>query len=242
MEYHSPYITILVTVKNERENVSLLVKEIVSAFSPTGMNFEILYVDDGSTDDTYAVILETQKSTPQLRAVQLDKNYGQSTALLAGIKESHGELVATLDGDLQNDPADFTRMIQMLEERSLDMVTGIRSNRHDSTYRRFQSRIANSVRNMITGDDIVDSACAVRVFRRKCVDDIARFKGMHRFMPTLFRMAGYRVEQVSVNHRQRKFGTTKYGMLNRVFKATSDLFAVRWLQKNFIRYSITRRD
>jgi glycosyltransferase involved in cell wall biosynthesis len=240
MTDNTPYVTVVVAVKNERDNVKPLVKEIYDAFTPKEIDFEILYVDDGSTDGTFDTVIETSKDYPRLRAIQFEKNYGQSCALVAGINDARGELIAILDGDLQNDPADFPRMISILEEKSVGMVTGIRAKRHDNSFRRIQSKIANWVRNKITGDDIVDSACAVRVFKKSCFGKIIKFNGMHRFLPTLFRMAGCKVIQTPVNHRERKFGTAKYGMLNRVFKATRDLFAVRWLQKNYIRYKIKR--
>ncbi|MCD6385770.1 glycosyltransferase family 2 protein [Candidatus Sumerlaeota bacterium] len=233
-----PYISVIVPVKNEYDNIEPLVREIVSAFEPTGWSYEIIYVDDGSTDNSFDKIQSLREQFPQLRGIQLDRNYGQSTAFLAGVDTARGELIATLDGDLQNDPADLPKMIELLQKKSLDMVTGIRVGRRDTFFRRIQSRIANYVRNKITGDNIIDSACAVRVYRRECFASIVKFNGMHRFMPTLFRMAGYRVEQVPVNHRPRRFGKAKYGMLNRVFKATADLFGVRWLQKNTLRYKI----
>ena len=241
MHNKAPYVSIVIAVKNERENIAPLVEEINRAFADTHYAFEIVFIDDGSNDGTFEEIERVRAAFPNIHVLQFEKNYGQSNALVAGIGAATGELVATMDGDLQNDPADFPRMIAILKEKSLDMVTGIRKKRHDSKYRRIQSKIANYVRNTITGDDITDSACAVRVFRRDCFKDIYHFQGMHRFMPTLFRMAGYKVEQVPVNHRQRRFGKAKYGMLNRVFKATGDLFAVRWMQKNYIRYSIKRK-
>lgn len=237
----NPYISIIVPVKDEYDNIEPLVREIVSAFDPTGWNYEIIYVDDGSTDNSFDKIQSLQKEFPQLRGIQLDRNYGQSTAFLAGVNSARGELIATLDGDLQNDPADLPGMVELLQKNSLDMVTGIRRRRNDSLYRRIQSLIANFIRNKITGDDIIDSACTVRVYRKSCFANITKFNGMHRFMPTLFRIAGYRVEQVPVNHRPRKFGRAKYGMLNRVFKATFDLFGVRWLQKNALHYKIKNK-
>lgn len=234
------FLSVVVPIKNERDNIKPLVDEIIQALTPTGWEYEIIYVDDGSTDDSFAVLQQLQPAVPQLRCLQLDRNYGQSAGFAAGINAARGELVATLDGDLQNDPADIPDMVRLLQQKNLDMVTGYRARRHDSGFRRLQSRIANFIRNKITGDDIRDSACSVRVFRRECFASIAKFNGMHRFMATLFRIAGYKVEQHPVNHRPRQFGKAKYGMLNRVFKATADLFAVRWLKKNRLQYKVKR--
>lgn len=232
------YLSVVVPIKNERDNIESLVKEIVEVLTPTAWEYEIIYVDDGSTDDSFSVIQRLKEKVPQLRGIQLDRNYGQSTAFLAGINLALGELIATLDGDLQSDPRDIPPMVEELVKKNLDLVAGYRPKRHDTWFRRLQSRIANSIRNKITGDEVKDSGCSVRLFRRQCFADIVKFKGMHRFMTTLFRMAGYEVEEYPVNHRPRKFGKPKYGMLNRVFKATTDLFAVRWLQKNYLRYKI----
>ncbi|MCX7765387.1 MAG: glycosyltransferase family 2 protein [Candidatus Sumerlaeia bacterium] len=234
------FLSVVVPIKNERDNIKPLVEEIIQTLAPTGWKYEIIYVDDGSTDDSFAVLQQLQSTVPQLRCVQLDRNYGQSAAFTAGINTARGELVATLDGDLQNDPGDIPAMVQLLTQKNLDMVTGYRARRHDTGFRRLQSRIANFIRNKITRDDIKDSACSVRVFRRECFASIVKFNGMHRFMATLFKMAGYKVEQHPVNHRPRQFGRGKYGMLNRVFKATTDLFAVRWLQKHRLYYRVKR--
>ncbi len=238
---HSTYISLVIAIKNERDNIEPLVREIVATMDSQEYGYEIIYVDDGSTDGSFEKLEQLRQEVPRLRAIQFARNFGQSAALVAGIESARGELVATLDGDLQNDPADFPRMLQILSDRSIDMVTGVRTKRRDNVFRRVQSRFANFVRNKITGDNVRDSACGIRVFRRQSFDRIHKFNGMHRFMTTLFRMKGYKVEEVPVNHRERRFGKAKYGMLNRVFKATADLFAVRWLQKNTIRYTIKTR-
>ncbi len=241
MTEQHPYISIVIPVKNERDNIEPLIEEIAGVFEKTEWEYEVMIIDDGSTDGTFDEIQRLHDQYPVLHVIQFERNYGQSSAMLAGMNEARGEIACTMDGDLQNDPADFPPMIRTLEEKSLAMVTGTRTKRHDTAFRQIQSRIANSIRNAVTGDDIVDSACAVRVFRRTCFFDIHTFNGMHRFLPTLFRMAGYRVEQMPVNHRHRKFGTAKYGLLNRVFKATGDLLVVRWLQKNTLRYTIKKK-
>jgi glycosyltransferase involved in cell wall biosynthesis len=233
-------LSVVVPIKNERENIHPLVKEITTTLESLPIKYEIIYVDDGSTDGSFNVLREMQKTYPQVRIIKFGRNYGQTAATDAGCRKAQGEIVVTLDGDLQNDPGDIPGMLEEL--RGVDMVCGYRKKRKDNFYRIIQSRIANAVRNWITGDDIIDTGCSLKAFRRECLERIKLYEGMHRFLPTLFKAEGYRVKQMPVRHQARKRGKTKYTMGNRLFKALKDLLAVRWMQKRGLRYRIEKEE
>jgi len=191
-------------------------------------------VDDGSTDDTPRLLAEGMRQYPWLRVVRLKKNSGQSAAFDAGFKAARGEIIATIDADLQNDPEEIPRLLPMLD--GYDMITGWRKDRHDTRFRRFQTRIANRIRNWLSDETIQDSASSLKVYRRHCVEGLQLYTGMHRFFPTLVKMRGYKVLETPVKHSPRFAGTAKYGLRNRAWRAFVDLMAVRWTKKRFIRY------
>ena len=224
-------LSIVVPMHNEAENVERLCAEVRAALEGFSGRWELVLVDDGSVDRTRELVREEAARDPRLKLVPRDQRRGQSAALCAGFAAAAGDLVGTLDGDLQNDPRDLPGMVQALLDRGVDMVTGWRRERRDSVIRRISSRIANGTRNWLTGDAIIDVGCSTRVFRR---ERLARlpcfFDGMHRFFPTLFRMVGCTVEEVPVNHRPRARGTAKYGVWNRLWRGIRDIFGVRWLR------------
>jgi len=201
-----------------------------------GQKWEIVITDDGSTDDTVSVLGELRKRHPQLRVLSMQQRAGQTAALDAGLRRARGTFIATLDADLQNDPADIPRLLDVLLSQQCGFVNGWRANRRDPWIRLVSTRVANRVRNRLTREQIHDSACGLKVFRRECLDRLKLFNGMHRFLPTLVKMEGYRVVEVPVNHRPRTAGKAKYGVLNRAFKALRDAFAVRWMQQRMLRY------
>jgi dolichol-phosphate mannosyltransferase len=230
-------LSICIPLKNEEPNVAPLVRAVISALEGSGIHaFEIIFVDDGSTDGTLSMIRQESRKDPRVRYLSFDRNYGQTTALVAGLRASRGSVIATMDGDLQNDPADIPGMLSALKD--CDMVCGIRQKRMDSWVRRISSRIANSVRNKLTHDDIIDVGCSLRVFKRECVTAIKLYEGLHRFFPTLVKMEGFKIRQVPVRHHPRSQGQTKYGIGNRLFVGVKDLLAVRWMQSRHIRYTI----
>jgi dolichol-phosphate mannosyltransferase len=184
------------------------------------------------------VLRASQKPHPTLRVLQLEKNSGQTAALDAAWRAARGRFVVSLDADLQNDPADIPGMMQSLEKSGADMVIGVRVNRRDTWSRRMQSKIGNGVRNWITGDRITDTGCSLKLVKREAIDRVQLFTGMHRFLPTLVRYAGYRVIETPVNHRPRRFGESKYGAMNRAFRGLADCFAVRWMGRRMLRYSV----
>jgi dolichol-phosphate mannosyltransferase len=232
----TPDLSVVFPVYNEEENVPILLAEIAGALEGRGWTYEIVAVDDGSSDRSLSVLRESRTTYPTLRVLALEKNTGQTAALDAGWRAARGRLVVSLDADLQNDPADIPAMVRKLEESGSDMVIGVRVNRRDTFARRIQSKIGNSVRNWITGDRITDTGCSLKLVRREAIDRVHLFTGMHRFLPTLVRMEGYRVVEMPVNHRPRQFGVSKYGAMNRAFRGLVDCLAVRWMGKRNLRY------
>ncbi len=233
-----PDLSVVFPVYNEEENLPILLREVAAALEGRGWLYEIVAVDDGSTDRSLDVLRASTGAYPMLRVLALAKNSGQTAALDAAWRSARGRLVVSLDADLQNDPADIPRMIQKLEESGADMVIGVRVDRMDTWSRKMQSRIGNGVRNWITGDQITDTGCSLKLVRKEAVDRVRLFTGMHRFLPTLVRYAGYRVIEMPVNHRVRRFGQSKYGAMNRAFRGLADCFAVRWMGTRMLNYQV----
>ncbi len=233
-------LSVVIPVYDERENLDPLVDEVSLALTSTGRSFEILLVDDGSGDGSGERIAELARSRPGVRGLHFRANRGQTAAFDAGFKAARGRVVVTLDADLQNDPRDIPALLAALEGH--DAAVGYRRVRHDSWLRRVSSRIANAVRNRLSGDDIIDTGCSLKAFRRECLADIKLFTGMHRFLPTLLRIEGYRVVQVPVQHRERRAGRSKYGVWNRVFGAFIDLLVVRWMKRRRLGYEVVRHE
>ncbi|HYH10248.1 MAG TPA: glycosyltransferase family 2 protein [Thermoanaerobaculia bacterium] len=233
-----PDLSVVFPVYNEEENLPILLREIAAALEGKGWTYEIVAVDDGSSDRSLAVLREMRAQYPTLRVLTFEKNSGQTAALDAAWHAASGRLVVSLDADLQNDPADIPAMVRRLEESQSDMVIGVRVNRQDTWSRKMQSKIGNGVRNWITGDQITDTGCSLKLVKREAIDRVRLFTGMHRFLPTLVRYAGYKVVEMPVNHRPRQFGISKYGAMNRAFRGLADCFAVRWMGKRMLNYRV----
>ena len=229
MSESSPAISVVVPLYNEEENVPILQAELSAALQ--GIDHEIVFVDDGSNDQTLARLTRS----PEVRVLHFEKNTGQSAAIYAGVNATRGAIVVLIDGDLQNDPADIPRLLAEIE-RGADLVCGYRARRKDTLVKRLTSRIANFVRSRFTKDGVRDTGCTLKAMRRECVRTLVPFKGMHRFIPALIKGAGYRLVEVPVNHRARRFGMSKYGLGNRALRATIDMFGVRWLISRQLRY------
>lgn len=234
-----PELSIVVPVKDEEENVLPMLAEVQHAAADWPWSWELIYVDDGSGDATWSRIQEARSREGRVRAIRFKENCGQTSAVTGGIRHARGRICVTLDGDCQNDPADIANLVEALKDA--DMVTGWRRSRRDTPWRRFQSWVANTVRNFMTGESVHDIGCGIRAFNREKMLEVPLFEGMHRFMPTLFRYRDFRVIEVEVNHRPRERGSTKYGMWNRVFRAIRDMFAVRWMRWRMIRYELQDR-
>src|SRR6185503_7585225 len=233
-----PDLSVVFPVYNEEENVPILLREIAAAIDGQGWTYEIVAVDDGSTDRSLEVLRASRAAYPTLRVLALEKNSGQTAALDAAWRAARGRMVVSLDADLQNDPADIPAMVKKLEETRSDMVIGVRVNRRDTWSRKMQSRIGNGVRNWITGDQITDTGCSLKLVKREAIDRVRLFTGMHRCLPTLIRYAGYKVVEMPVNHRPRQFGVSKYGAMNRAFRGLADCFAVRWMGTRMLKYDV----
>jgi dolichol-phosphate mannosyltransferase len=229
----APDVSVVVPLYNEEENVALLQTELSTALA--GIDHEIIFVDDGSTDGTIARLT----SGPEIRILRFEKNAGQSAAMYAGANAARGAVVVLIDGDLQNDPADIPRLLAEIE-CGADLVCGYRAQRKDTLVKRLTSRIANFVRSRFTKDGVRDTGCTLKAMRRECVRTLVPFKGMHRFIPALVKGAGYSLVEVPVNHRPRKFGQSKYGLGNRAVRATIDMFGVRWLLSRQMNYRIKK--
>ena len=223
--------SIVVPLYNEEESVAILQRELTDALS--GLDYEIIFVDDGSKDKTISQIAPD----PRIRVLRFEKNVGQSGAIFAGLQAIRSEVAVLIDGDLQNDPADIPRLLAEIS-RGADLVCGYRAQRKDTLLKRLSSRIANFVRSRFTRDRVRDTGCTLKAMRRDCIGALVPFKGMHRFIPALVKGAGYRVIEVPVNHRPRRFGHSKYGLGNRALRATIDMFGVRWLLSRRLDYKL----
>jgi len=233
-------VTVVAPVFNERDNLEPLVRELLAVLRPHGRPFEIVLVDDGSRDGSAEAIDALAAAHPEVRGVHFKANRGQTAAFDAGFKLARGATVVTIDADLQNDPRDIPALLLALEGHGA--AVGFRADRRDGLVRRFSSKIANAVRNRLSGDDIIDTGCSLKAFRADALREIKLWNGMHRFLPTLIKLEGRSVVQVPVNHRPRLTGTSKYGVWNRVFRSSEDLLAVRWMKSRRLGYEVIRRD
>jgi dolichol-phosphate mannosyltransferase len=224
-------VSVVVPLYNEEQSVAMLQRELDDAL--TGVDYEIIFVDDGSQDETVARIA----ADPRTRVLRFEKNAGQSAAIFAGLQAVRSEVAVLIDGDLQNDPADIPRMLAEIS-RGADLVCGYRAQRKDTLLKRITSRVANFVRSRFTRDGVRDTGCTLKAMRRDCIGALVPFKGMHRFIPALVKGAGYRLVEIPVNHRPRRFGQSKYGLGNRAFRATIDMFGVRWLLSRGLDYKL----
>ncbi|BBO21292.1 MAG: hypothetical protein DPW12_15050 [Rhodocyclaceae bacterium] len=224
-----PFFSIVIPVYNEAENIEPMVREIRAAFEGRTEPYEVIFVDDASSDDTPAVLRRlTLETGAVVRSLRHRRNFGQSAAVATGFRAARGEWIGTLDGDGQNDPADLPRMLEEARRLGVDCVTGVRAKRRDNFLRKLSSRVGNGFRNWATGDRVSDSGCGVRVVRAGCVRELPVFNGLHRFMPTLLRSKGFSVAETPVNHRPRLRGVSKYGVHNRLWRGIRDCFGVRW--------------
>jgi dolichol-phosphate mannosyltransferase len=231
-----PEISIVIPAYNEEENLRPLLSALTETMVALGTSYELLFVDDGSADGTTQVLRAMLGRHPEVHVIHFRHNAGQTAALDAGFKRARGQVVVTLDADLQNDPRDIPHLLAKLQE--FDVVCGIRQRREDTWLRRVSSIIANGIRRRVLQDDIVDIGCSLRAYRRHCLGSIKLYHGMHRFLPALLHIEGYRVGQIPVNHHPRQHGHSKYNVRNRAWRALIDLLAVRWMQSRQLHYEI----
>lgn len=217
-------ISVVIPSYNERDSIPVLCEEIARAFQSLPFEYEVIFVDDGSTDGSFGLLREICRENPRVRAIRLRRNSGQGAALKAGFDHASGDLVITMDGDLQNDPADIPEMVRALTPE-YDVICGWRAGRRDSPGKKISSRFANTLRKLLIGDRIHDYGCTFRVYRKPCVEDFELYGDLHRYIPALMRINGYRVGEIRVSHRDRKYGKTKYNW-KRLFRGMSDLLAI----------------
>jgi glycosyltransferase involved in cell wall biosynthesis len=231
-------LSVVVPVYNEIGNLKPLLDRVRETLDDFGISWELIAVDDGSTDGSGERLDEMASKEPRLRVLHFVENCGQSAGLDAGFHNVRGRLVALLDADLQTFPEDLPKLLEMLESEGLDAVVGIRAERQDTGWKRFSSRFANGVRNRLTREDIQDTGCPIKVFRADAIRSVKMFTGMHRFLPTLLRMEGFSVKQVPVRHADRTEGQSKYGTWDRAFSGLRDALAVRWMQDRHMRWRL----
>ncbi|MCU0772716.1 MAG: glycosyltransferase family 2 protein [Verrucomicrobia bacterium] len=237
-----PDLSFVVPCHNEEGNLRPLVAALRQAAEAAGRSWELILTDDRSTDGSWALIKELAAADPRIRGQRFARNCGQSAAMFAGMKAARGRHIVTLDADLQNDPRDLPALLAPLNHFDCVCGTRVESRKQgDSWVRILSSRIANGVRNRLSGEHISDAGCCFRAFKRECVDHLKFFKGMHRFLPTLFKIEGYTVTEVPISHNPRGAGTTHYGVWNRLFASFYDLLAVRWMKKRMFRYTVEER-
>ena len=233
-------ISVVVPAYNEAESLPEFLAELRQALDATGKRAEIVLVDDGSSDETPALLARERARDPRLKPLRLEKNSGQSAALAAGLAHARGAVIVTLDADLQNDPAELPRVLDALKDA--DVVSGIRANRRDTWLRRVSSRIANATRRAAIGDPITDIGCSFKAYRREALEGLPMFGGVHRFLPALCVFRGARLAEVPRAHRPRRHGVSKYGVHNRLWRGINDLIGVNWLKSRLIRVRVREED
>jgi dolichol-phosphate mannosyltransferase len=230
----NPDISVVLPGYNEAENIDAMLQQVEDVLTPLGRSFEIIYVDDGSTDDSRARLEAAKARLPHVRVIYHRGNHGQSAAVLTGYQASRGDIVITMDSDLQNDPADLPQMIALLEGENADAVCGVRQKRQDSRMKLLSSRVANRVRDWLLHDGIHDAGCSMRVIRRSALSQLPAFRALHRFLPTILKIHGYKVAEMPIRHHPRVAGVSKYGVGNRLWVGISDIMGIRWYRKRFV--------
>lgn len=229
-------LSVVIPVFNEEENLEPLHERLDAVLPRLGLSYEILFVDDGSRDRSPEILRKLVSLDPHTRVLSFQENAGQSSAFDAGFRGARGEIVITLDADLQNDPADIPKILEAMKHA--DVACGWRAKRNDPWIRRASSKIANAVRNALSRETIRDTGCSLKGFRREHLARLKLYDGMHRFLPTLLKMEGCTVAEIPVGHHPRLAGTSKYGIRNRILRSFQDLLAVRWMKARRLRYRI----
>lgn len=230
--------SVVIPVKNEEENIEDLILELEPVMQTLQKSWELLFINDGSHDNTLNILKQQQEKRNYIKILSFKKNYGQSSAFDAGYKAARGEFVITLDGDRQNDPADIPKLLSHISD--YDLICGWRINRKDTVFKRLISRYANRIRNWFCQDGMHDTGCSLKIYRTVCLKKIKMYHGMHRFLPALFKIEGFRVKEIPVNHRPRLKGKSNYNIFNRSFNTVFDLFAVNWMKKRQLKYQFVR--
>jgi glycosyltransferase involved in cell wall biosynthesis len=227
-------LSVVIPAYNEEESVELCYREITDTLEPIGINYEIIFVDDGSTDLTFKKLHALSKNDEKLKVIKLRKNFGQSAALRTGIDRAVGLIVVTMDADLQNDPKDIPKLLEALENENLDVVCGWRFDRRDSLSKKVSSKCANRLRRKFTGETIHDSGCTLRAYKKESTEDLELYGELHRYIPAMLSLKGYQIGEIKINHRERMYGKTKYNW-NRIIKGFLDLLVITFWEKYSLR-------
>ncbi|HXF29722.1 MAG TPA: glycosyltransferase family 2 protein [Chlamydiales bacterium] len=231
--------SVVIPIYNEAENIEPLFHELKAVMNELAKPWEVIFVDDGSKDTSVAIIENLKKSNDAIVLIRFKKNAGQTAAFDAGFKAAKGNFVITLDGDGQNCPYDIPKLVA-IAETGYDLVAGKRRVRNDSIIKRSISRAANSIRSKILHDNVTDTGCSLKVYRKESLAQIRLYKGMHRFLPALFAIEGFKVIEVVVDHRPRLKGVSKYGIFNRGLSLLTDLWAVLWMKRRHLYYEVEK--
>lgn len=230
------YYSVVIPLKDEEKNIIELINELEPVMISLNKPWELICIDDGSKDQTRQILITLSKEKEYLRPIIFKKNYGQSSAFQAGFSAARGQIVITMDGDRQNDPTDIPKLAKLIDH--CDLVCGIRQKRKDTWSKRWISKIANLIRQWICEDGVQDTGCSLKMYRRDRLQQIKMFTGMHRFLPALFKIEGFDIKEIPVNHRERVMGISKYNLFNRSFNTIADLLAVRWMKNRVIKYEV----
>lgn len=232
--------SIVIPIKDEEKNIVPLFEEIEPVMEGIGEPYEVIFVDDGSTDKSSEILKKLESSHSVVRVIFFDRNYGQSSAFDAGFKFARGEKIITLDGDGQNDPADIPKLVEA--GKNSDLVCGWRIDRHDPLLKRIISSVVNPIRSRVCKDGMHDTGCSLKVYNKTCLEKIKLYHGMHRFLPALFRIEGFSVAEIPVSHRDRHAGRSKYNLFNRSLAPIIDMFAVLWMRRRKLSYQVKGHD
>jgi dolichol-phosphate mannosyltransferase len=238
----SPEISFVIPCYNEEGNLHELIKAIRAAVEPLNLPYEVIITDDCSRDKSWEILKEFAAGDKRIRPQRLAFNSGESAAQWAGMKSARGKYIVTLDADLQNDPKDLPKLLEGLKQYDCACGTRVATRGEGDTFVKvISSRIANGVRNKLSGENISDAGCCYRAFKRECIQDLKFFKGMHRFMPTLFRMEGFTVTEIPISNNPRFAGQSNYGVWDRLFASSYDLLAVRWMKKRMFKFKVAEK-
>ncbi|TDT67888.1 glycosyltransferase involved in cell wall biosynthesis [Hypnocyclicus thermotrophus] len=229
-------ISVIIPVYNEKDNIKPMIEKVENALKKQFKNYEIIYVNDGSTDGSEEILNSIAKTNKNVKVFHFTENNGQTAALAAGFEKCNGDLVVTMDGDMQTDPEDIYVLLPYIKE--YDVVNGKRATREDGFSRKLASQLGNGIRNFITNDNITDTGCPLKLFKKEVVKKFQLFNGMHRFLPTLAKIYGHSVIEVPVRHYDRQFGTSKYKTWGRALRGLKDALAVRWMKSRVLMYKI----
>lgn len=234
-----PHFSVVIPIKDEEDNISDLLEELEPVMNSLKKSWELICVDDGSSDSSLSILKEFSKKKPYLRILSFTKNFGQSSAFAAGFEASKGDFIITLDADRQNNPQDIPKLARAII--GYDMAIGWRVERHDPLQKKLISKLSNAVRSRLCRDGIHDTGCSLKIYRKEALGKIKMYKGMHRFLPALFQIEGFKVIEIPVSHRQRTKGKTKYRFFNRFIGPIVDMFVVRWMRKRHVKFQIKEK-